>query len=356
MGIWVHPLLAITPERVCLGSVNTKIWTRSTREGMSDHELYALPIEEKEIYRWVESYQQACSVAEKSPETQVIMISDRESDFAELFEEVYQSQQRERYADVIIRSAHDRAVEVDEDSEVTRKKLRSHLQSTKELGRVEFIIPATAGRPERKVTQTLRAARVTFKKRHISKAKISPKTTMNAVMAIEENAQDNMEPLVWVFLTTLPIDSFEQASQVITYYLARWEIETFFKVLKSGCKAEERRLKNCESLKSLVAIFIAITWRILYAMRMSRIYPHESSEIVFTKTEWKAVCSFTNKGAKLPSTPPSLGEFIRMVARLGGYLGRKSDPPPGPKVLWIGMNRMFDLASAWEVFCNSNKD
>ncbi len=357
MGIWIHPLLAITPERVCLGAVNTKIWTRTKKnKELSDHELYSLPIEEKEIYRWIESYQQSCIVARECPETQVIMMSDRESDFAELFQEVYRSQKKERYADVIIRSAHDRAVEVDEGSEIIRKKLRSHMKASKALGIMEFTIPATTGRPERKVTQTLKAARVTFKKRHISKAKISPKVTMNAVMAIEENPPKDAEPLIWVFLTTLPIHSFEQVAQIINYYLARWEIETFFKVLKSGCKIEEKRSKDSENLKSLIAVFLVVAWRILYAMRMGRIHPDLSSEVVFTKNEWMAVYSFTQKRSKPPTAPPPLGKFIRSVAKLGGYLDRKNDPPPGPKALWIGMSRMYDLTSSWEIFNTSNND
>lgn len=172
---------------------------------------------------------------------------------------------------------------------------------------------------------------------------------MNVVMAIEENPPPGIEPLMWWFLTTLPIDTFEEATLVIQYYLARWEIEVFFKILKSGCKVEERGLTG-GALMPLIAVFLVIAWRIMYAMKLGRCCPEISAEVIFSSTEWKSVYKVLNKGFKLPDKPPSLSEFITMVARLGGYLNRKNDPPPGPTVMWKGFNKMQTLTEAWESF------
>ena len=173
---------------------------------------------------------------------------------------------------------------------------------------------------------------------------------MNAVMAIEENPPEGQEALVWVFLTTLPIDTFEQVALIIRYYLARWEIEIFFKVLKSGCKVEDRRFKECESLLSLIAVFLIIAWRIMYVLKLGRESPEISCDVIFSEAEWKSVYKITHKKSELPLAPPNLGNFIRMIAMLGGYLNRKNDPPPGPLLMWKGMLRMNDFALAWEVF------
>jgi hypothetical protein len=173
---------------------------------------------------------------------------------------------------------------------------------------------------------------------------------MNAVMAIEENPPEGCEALTWVFITTLDINTFEKAASVISYYLARWEIEVLFKILKSGCDIEGKCLTDKESLSSLISVCLIIAWRILYVMKMGREFPKISCEVLFSANEWKPVYKVINKGKKLSEDPPPLGEFIRMIGQLGGYPNRKNDPPPGPKVIWSGLSRMYDLCNAWYAF------
>lgn len=363
-GIFLHPLLAITPHRINLGIVDAKIWTRDLeKKKRADHEAYALPIEEKEKFRWIESYRVACDVAKKCPNTQIISMADREADFAELFVAVQDAKKEsENYAHIIVRAYHERAIEPstssldkvnensgDEDQEKLEKKLKSKLRLSQSLGEVKFTIPAATDRPSRVVTQTLKSAKVTFKKRSTGKDSNYPGVTINAVMAIEENPSEGIEPLMWMFLTTLPVDTFEQISLIIQYYLCRWEIEVFFKILKSGCAVEERRLTG-GAIIPLIAIFLVVAWRIMYAMKMGRLFPEMSCECIFTASEWKSVHKILKKEAKIPEEPPSLGVFIKMIGTLGGYLNRKNDPPPGPKAMWIGFNRMHDFALAWESF------
>lgn len=365
-GYFLHPLLAITPARINLGIIDAKIWTRDLeKKERTDHEAYALPIEEKEKVRWIESYHVACDVAKECSNTQIITIADREGDFAELFEAVQDAQKKnEKYAHIIIRSCHDRAVKsstdafdkanensINEEQKKLEKKLRSKLRLSKPLGEVKFTIPAATNRPARAVTQTLKSAQVTFKKRSTGKNSNYPNVTMNAIMAIEENPPEGIDPLIWIFLTTLPVDTFEQIALIIQYYLCRWEIEVFFKVLKSGCGVEERRLTG-GALIPLIAVFLVIAWRIMYAMKIGRTCPEMSCEVIFSVSEWKSVYKILKKEEKLPEKPPSLAVFIKMIGILGGYLNRKNDPPPGPKAMWIGFTRMHDFALAWESFGN----
>lgn len=362
-GLFIHPLLAITPYRVNLGIVDANIFAREQRkEKLTRQQIYMLPLEKKERIRWAEI---ASQIAEKCPETQVITIADREGDFAELFEIVSESTKKTKYAHIIVRGDHDRTLIDDsekapkkhkkivsdeenkriEDEKEIRKKLKSKLENSPTLGTINFSIPSKEGREGRIVKQIIKSSRITFKKRIAG----SPKISMNVVMAIEESPPPGVEPLIWWFLTSLPIDTFEQSILIIKYYLCRWEIEVFFKILKSGCKVEERGITN-GGLVPLIAIFLVIAWRIMYAMKLGRECPEISTEVLFSASEWKPVYKVQNKGAKLPDEPPKLGEFITMLAKLGGYLNRKNDPPPGPTVMWKGFNKMQTLSEAWDSF------
>lgn len=350
-GIYIHPVLAITPERLNLGIVGAKIWTRDLEKNeQSRYEKKKRPIEEKEIFRWVESYDLACEVAKQSPNTQIINMTDREGDFTDLFSVVNaRIDEGGKYAEIIVRSCQNRAL-IEKDPATNQcKKLHDELRRSPALGQVEFVIPKTQEREQRLVTQTIKSLTITFRGTQKRKIKI------NAVMAIEEKPPKGQEPLCWIFLTTLPVASFEEAVKIIEYYLCRWEIEVFNKILKSGCKIEEKQLKTAERLKILIALFLILAWRIQYLMMIGRVCPEMSCGDIFEECEWKGVYKILNKNLPIPKEPPTLKEFITMIAILGGYIDRSNDPPPGPKVMWKGLVRMNDFALAWEAFVGTGE-
>ena len=233
---------------------------------------------------------------------------------------------------------------IDEEKEINAK-LMLKLKKAPELGEITFKVPETKTRSARMVTQVIKTTKIIFKKRIAGSSTVEA----NVVYAVEKNPPKGEEPLEWWFLTTLPIETFDQAALLIKYYLARWEIEVFFKVLKSGCQVEERAVTG-GSLTALIAVLLVIAWRIAYVVKLGRTCPDISAEILFTASEWKSVYKVINKGAKLPDKPPTLDEFVIMIARLGGYLNRKNDPPPGSTVMWRGFNKMDTLVLAWETF------
>jgi hypothetical protein len=228
------------------------------------------------------------------------------------------------------------------------RKLKKKLAKAPIFGEIEFVMPPRKGKPERKVNQTIRATTVKLNGKKVGDREY-PLVTVNAVCCIEKNPPIDEDPICWMFFTTLPIDTLEQVLDVIKYYLCRWEIETFFKVLKSGCKIEERELKTAERLKNMMAIFFILAWRLMYIINIGRKHPDIPCTAIFEDAEWKSVYKITQKTA-IPSTPPLLWEIILMIARLGGYISGKNRPPPGPKVMWKGMRRMSDFALAWERF------
>lgn len=350
-GIFIHATLAITPERLNLGILGVKMWTRDLeKKHQTRYAKKNRPVEEKEIYRWIESYELACNLARQLPNTQIVNMTDREGDFTDLFSVVNERKKEEKKcAEIIVRSCQNRAL-IEKDSATNQcKKLYKVVNNTPALGTIEFILPKTQEREQRLVKQTIKSATIIFRGTKNRKIKI------NAVMAVEENAAEGHEPLCWIFLTTLPVKAYEEAIKVIEYYLCRWEIEVFIKILKSGCKVEEKQLQSAQRLKTLIAFFLVLAWRIQYVMMIGRICPNISSGDVFEESEWKAVYRIVNRNQPIPKDPPLLKDLIIMIASLGGYIGRANDPPPGPKVMWKGLSRMNDFALAWEAFVDTGE-
>jgi hypothetical protein len=347
-GIWSHTNLAVTPQRLSLGVVSTKLWERKTPKTKStNHQTYKMPIQEKELYRWIESYKDVCELARQCPHSQIINICDREGDFAELFEEVNIQQKKDIFAHIIVRAAYDRKV-LEEDDE-DHQRLKTCLKEKTPIGKIEFFVPESKNRKSRYVTQVITSTQISFRKRFVGNGE-SPLVTMNVIMAREENLPDGVEPLSWFFITSLEVGSLEDAKKVIEYYLARWEIETFFNVLKNGCKIEERQLRELSRLKPLIVMYMIVAWRVMYTMMLGRTNENLECTVIFSESEWKSAWEIGNRNEPLPKKPPNLGEFVRLIATFGGYLNRKNDKLPGVKVMWKGLQRLRDFSMAWEIF------
>lgn len=348
-GIWLHPTIAVTPEKLCLGIVDANFWHRQpeVKNALSATARLKTPLKEKESYRWLLSYKNACEVAREVRETQIINITDREGDIIEIFENALEQEKQGHFAYFIIRSQHNRCLESDEQKKI-QSKLWRRLKEADSIGEVEFTLSPTDDRKGRMVKQQLKAVNVTLRSENDYKKSI--KVKVNAVMAIEEQPPEGEEALVWIFVTNLPINDFENVCKIIKYYLCRWQIELFFKVLKSGCKIEERQLQTTDRMKNLITVFMLLSWRILFTMMLGRVHSDMSTEDVFEAAEWKAVYKIVNDKKPLPRKPPRLGEFIVLIGILGGYVNTKSAEPPGVKTMWKGMARMVDFAIAWEAF------
>jgi Transposase DNA-binding/Transposase Tn5 dimerisation domain len=153
-----------------------------------------------------------------------------------------------------------------------------------------------------------------------------------------------------LLVTTLPIENVEQVRTIIQYYTVRFLIEVFVRVLKSGCRVEERRFAHIDRLLPCVAVYLIVTWRTLMVCRLGRSCPDLDCEAIFDPSEWKSVW-MTVRRRKPPRRPPRLGEILPLIAQLGGYVNYPNRrDPPGPQTLWLGMQRMYDLALAWNTF------
>lgn len=367
VGLYLHPLLALTPQRLPLGVVGLKLWARDPEAFAQPAAAKAKqrklkPIEGKESVRWLEGYQRACAVAQECPATQILCVSDSEGDIYECLaaaEAVQASGQRP--ADWIVRACQDRALAGSEAADATGPLFtaaaagpvlqRLTVDVSKRLPKSKDARKRKQPRAARQAVVTVQAARVTLRgPSRPGRGKLAD-VTVNVVLVREEDPPAGEEPIQWLLLTSLPVESAALAAAVVQYYCCRWQIEVYFRVLKSGCQLEASQLETRGAFEAYLALCLIVAWRVLYLLMLGRECPELPCDSVLGTAEWQAVYAVVSRQAP-PAQPPSLGEMVRMIASLGGYLGRKGDGPPGPKAMWRGMQRMTDLAQGWHAFAS----
>jgi hypothetical protein len=359
-GALLHLLHSFTPDGTPLGTLRALAWVRAEEvvcASLSRAERAAIPIEEKESHRWVETLRRAGEEALHCPATQLICVADSEAD---IYEVLVEGTAEPRRLDWIVRACQNRALACEKDHPTAAKSLREQAlaqpvlftQTIQVRGRKTKVACETRGRRQprqsRKAEVEVRAARVTLRPPWRADRKL-PEVAVNVVLASECNPPQDDVPVEWLLLTSLPVEGEEQVRQVIQYYCVRWMIEVFFRVLKSGCRVEERRFEKIDRLLSCMAVYLIVAWRTLQVCRLGRGCPEISCEAVFEPAEWKSVWKVVHR-AEPPDVPPRLGEIVRLVAQLGGYVNRRRGNPPGPQTIWIGLQRMHDFALCWQLF------
>ncbi len=150
-------------------------------------------------------------------------------------------------------------------------------------------------------------------------------------------------------ITSLPIETVAQILRVIDDDTARWTVEIYFRILKTGCRVEDLPLETNHRLKNCLAFYKIITWRVLYLTSLNRACPTLPGTAVFDASEWKSVWRVVAK-QPLPKQPPLLAEFLKLLTPLGGDNNRNKEAPAGPLPIGIGLRRMSDFATAWLAF------
>lgn len=382
-GCFLHPTIALTEQGIPLGTVDAKIWAREEPAEVKVQEtkderrkrLRATPLEEKESFRWLEGLRVAQWVAEECPETQIISVSDSESDIFELFVEGQQGTASAAAvgeivprADWIVRAGQDRVVlppsgpqpAAEAETESAYHSLSAQVAASPVICTYEIDVRGRDAkvncetrarrqpRESRSTTVEVRACRVSIR-RPKTNTTAEPQVVVNAVLVQEVDPPAGDEPIRWLLLTSLPIDIEANILRVISLYCLRWQIEIFFRVLKQGCRIEDRLFETLPNLTRYLGVALILCWRTLLLSRLGRETPDTSCEAIFEEAEWKSVYQITQK-KNPPKIPPKFGEVVRMVAQLGGYVNRHKDAYPGPETIWKGLLRMSDLATAWDAF------
>jgi hypothetical protein len=333
----VHSVLLVSPEGVPCGLLHQQVWSRDPEEKRTKAERKKVPIEEKESYRWLQSVE----ATEKAigPDIHIITVADREADIIELF-----ALPRPKNMDLLIRATQDRCVQVEDP---LMKKLWESVEAVPEAAEtITTHLEHKPGVAARDVTFTLRWRTVTLLVPANKRKKYAP-VTLNAILVTEKEPPEGGEPLSWLLLTSLPIETFAQAAQCVLWYRYRWLIERYHFVLKSGCHLEKLQLEKAERLERALATYCIVAWRLLWLTYQARKTPDLSCESAFQTHEWQALYAFTHQTNVLPSAPPSLHEVMLWIAKLGGFLARSCDGEPGVKTIWRGLRRLDDLSAMW---------
>jgi hypothetical protein len=181
----------------------------------------------------------------------------------------------------------------------------------------------------------------------IGKERRYPELTLTVIHAVERGKPKDRAPIEWKLLTNLPVTCKADAIEKLDWYAQRWKIETFHKILKSGCKTEDAKLRSAVRLTNLIAVFCIIGWRVFWLTMVHRTSPKSSAEDVFTKNEIMLLDHIA--GNDKSSGKRTLADYVIEVAKLGGYLARAKDPPPGNTVMWRGMARLTDIHFGFEL-------
>lgn len=345
-GFYDHSHLAVTPDGLGLGVFGAESFARTAESLGKTDERTSLPIEEKESFRWLAGYRLASQLASECSETQIVSVADCEADIYDIFLE---AESHPTPADFVIRAKENRSTpERDPDSgPAVYRKVRDEAAASDVRIRKTIHLSRTPKRDARHAEVAVRAIEVTVKPPHARSS--LPQVVYNVVLVEEVGGPGDGTDVCWILLTTLPIDSAEDILRVIEYYVTRWTIEVYFRILKTGCRVEEMQLETTERIQNCLAFYRIIAWRVMYLTHLNRTSPSLPCIAVFDDCEWKSVWRVVTK-EDLPETPPTLGEFMRLLTRLGGYNNRRTESPPGPQPVWVGLRRMTDFAIAWLAF------
>lgn len=373
-GARLHLMHAFTPGGTPLGSVWQKILVRKPgvrkASAQSRHARQGIDIGDKESVRWIEGLQQADALAREHAGQRLICLADSEADIYEYLSAVpapLGSAEAEAgpRAHWIVRACQNRAVQQEpEGSEAAADRLWAACAAAPVLwsstlqvrGRHSKLAADKRARrqprADREATVSVRALQQVSLRPPYRKGRKLDAVRVNAVLVREENPPQDEVPVEWLLVTSLPVQEAAQVQQVVEAYSRRFMIEVFFRVLKSGCRVEERRFTHAQRHLSHLAVALIVAWRVLMLSRLAQEEPQQAASTYFAAAEWRAAWSVIHRGRPLPPQAPDLGETIRMVAKLGGWIERRGKyaSPPGAQTLSQGLQRLRDLAAAWETF------
>ncbi len=331
-GLLMHSSLAVSTDGLPLGMAAVKFWTRKKFKDKAALKRKVnstrVPIEGKESMRWLETLRHSTELLDDP--ARCIHICDREGDIWELF-----CLARELDTHFLIRRFSDRY------AEDGSRTVASVMAEAKVRGLHRIAVRDDKGR--------LGSTQVELYYQHMTirpplgKRKRYPSLTLTVLHAREPEEPVGRPRIDWKLITDLPVDSHDDAVEKLRWYAMRWKIEVFHKILKSGCRAEQARLRTAERLVRLIAVFCILSWRVFWLTMLNRTEPDLEPGLVLTEIEIKLLDHLIPDRGPGPSTPKTLSDYLTKIARLGGYLARTKDPPPGNIVLWRGLARLNDI-------------
>ena len=321
LGLHLHATLAVSARGLPLGVL---------RCGFDGGEKV------KKSQRWLDGFEDIVVAGDGlTRRTRLIAVCDREADFYELFDR----QRRAARVEILVRARHDRVLGAD-------GKLFAKLAKGPPIGHVEVEIERLTERRKasKKMARPARIKRTALCELRFRRLNL-PATieggepaTLWGVRIVEVNPPEGEDAVSWTLLTSLAVKDVETAVEMIDFYLQRWRIEDFFRVLKSGCRVEHLAFHAAHRLQRAIAINAVIAWRIMLMTLLGREVPDCDATLMFTDHELAFLLDYADKFSQTP--PRGLSTAVRLVALLGGYRNRTHDPDPGHQIMWRGYERL----------------
>jgi len=340
-GLHLHSTLAVTTDGLPLGVLKAQCLAPGLKS--EDRLSRDIPVEDKESFSWIPGMRDCMRISSEMPHTRVVCVMDREADFFELFDDHRQNP----CVDLLVRARHNRSTS-------EQIKLFDAVGQSEVRGRLRILVKRQSARPKKSKQKARKAraeptAEVSLRYMPV---RICPPVYLKSkapialwiVHVVEDNPAEDAEAIEWFLLTTVKIQSEEDAFMCLRWYCLRWRIEDWHRMLKSGCRAEDAAHKTAERLKRSIAINLVIAWRIMLMTLLGRETPELAAEVLFSDLELEVLGAYAKKSLK---PPVQLGEAVRLVARIGGYLGRAHDPLPGHQLMWQGYSQLQSMCEGY---------
>jgi len=343
-GLRLHSSFVVDSENgLPLGILHANCYAPPPKRGGKKKDPRYIPVEQKQSFRWISSLQACTELTAELENTRVIHVMDREGDFFELFA-AWRDGARD---DLIIRAKNDRRTK-------STVSLFQCVCETEVQASLTVDIPRKSARRKKgknKAQPRRQKRRATLQVRYCPVSIMPPKHGLSSkkapvdafIVHVKEQVPpaDGSKAVEWFLLTTLTVDSPETAEKVFRCYVKRWRIEEWHRALKTCCGAEEPANRTAERLKRLLAINMVLAWRVMLLMLLGREMPELPAGVLFADDQIK-VLKLLAKKWRSPK-PTNLQHYVILMARLGGYLNRKSDGPPGAEILWRSLIRLTNM-------------
>ena len=336
-GILCHNSMAATTSGTPLALLNQIIWTRNPKRLGKSQVRKQKPIKQKESYKWYKGIKTCNELL--SNKIKKIHIGDREADIYEIF-----FMPPDSNAELLIRACQNRTT-------AEGSALWQYVSRAPQVTTTALTVWDKTMRKKKQINVEVRYRKVEIL-RPRNKQHEYESIELTAIEVREKSTKDNA--ILWRLLTTLEVNSIEQVKQCVQWYTHRWLIERFHFVVKSGCKVEELQLKQADSLKKAIATYSFAAFKIMQMTYESRAHPKVSCEVVLTKQEWQTLYMLETRSSKLPQKTPTLAQAVCWIAKLGGYLNRKSDGPPGLITVWLGYHQLTECVKLYSIMSKKN--
>jgi hypothetical protein len=325
-ALMMHWALAASPRGHVYGAIHSEVWARPLKEFGKRTSYNRRPFEQKESYKWVACARQLHGRPELA-KCRLLQLGDRESDVFE----VLQALLWDLKDDALIRCSHPERVLTD------GRQLREVLQEQPVLEQRTLAVPRRGRRKARDASVTIRSAQLTLAPPANNPNKALVPQPIHVVWVHEPAPPEQAEPLDWMLLTNLPVDTAPQCWEVVNLYKLRWLIEDVHLVLKDGLQIEDTQLKTAQRIEKLLAFCVAVAVLVVQLRQWSRLEPEAPCTVVLSDEQWRVLYLYReNQAYPADRPPPTIREVVRWIGQLGGHLGRKGDGMPGVRTLWQG--------------------